>query len=428
MKKRTLLHDSKVFCMLPWTHLHIVPEGDVLPCCGVDLSQPIGSLRKNTLKEIWNGEEMRRIRRNMLSGKANKECERCYIAERAGSHTLRHKSNADYAHHFDWVEETAADGAVPYFRLPYFDVRFSNVCNFRCRTCCPSLSSGTYSDHGKIFGKAEHPKLLHPTENPEDLWQQLEPLLPHIEEIYFAGGEPLLMEEHYRILDFFLERGMQDVRIRYNTNFSLFQFKDWNVLEYWKKFKRVQIGASLDVAGPRAELIRKGQNWAKTEAMRAELARECPHVDFYLAVTVSALNAFDLTNFHRDWTEKAWIRPDGFVMSYLFTPEFMSTQVLPMEQKQELRALITEYQAELKRKYGKASDRLVANFQDVINFTEQADHADLLPRLQEIMGKYDQLRGDDSPGLFSYLYPATVAKHAAATIDSTTHTGMEAGL
>lgn len=404
MDRQKLLSESKTFCMLPWTHMHIVPEGDVLPCCGVDLSQPVGSLRKESLKDIWNGEDMRRIRRNMLSGKASKECERCYIAERAGSHTLRHKSNEDYRHHFDWVEQTNVNGSVPYFRMPYMDVRFSNVCNFRCRTCCPSLSSGTFSDHGKIFGPASHPKLLHPTDNIEDLWTQIEPLLPHIEEIYFAGGEPLLMDEHYRILDFFLEHGMQDVRIRYNTNFSLFQYRNWNVLDYWKQFKRVQIGASLDVMGSRGELLRKGQNWAKTVEMRKTLDRTCPHVDFYLAVTVSALNVFDLVDFHREWTKQGWIHPGGFVMSYLFTPEFMSTQVLTRSQKIELHRQLNQYCEDIRNQFGEKVTRLCANFQDVLNFTNAADHTELRPKLQDIMKKYDSLRDEESEQLFPYLF------------------------
>ncbi len=391
--------------MLPWTHMHVIPDGNVLPCCGVDLQKPVGSLKKQSLAEIWNNQGMRSIRKNMLSGRKSEACERCYMAESSGSHTLRKKSNADFSHHFDWVELTTEDGSLPYFKMPYFDVRFSNICNFRCRTCCPSLSSGTFADHNKIFGAANHPKVLRPTNDPQDLWEQLEPLLPHIEEIYFAGGEPLLMEEHYKILDYFLANDKRNIRIRYNTNFSTFTFRNWNVLDYWKKFERVEIGASLDAMGVRGELIRKGQSWEKTEAMRQQLSEECPHVKFYLAVTVSALNAFGLTKFHRTWADRKWIEPSGFVMSYLFTPEFMTLQVLDMEQKKYFRDEIENYSEEVFAKYGDQSERLRKKFQDVVDFTFAADHSELLPKLKDIMQKYDELRDENSNIVLPYLSP-----------------------
>ena len=53
-----------------------------------------------------------------------------------------------------------------------------------------------------------------------DMWEQLEPHLDHVEQIYFAGGEPLMMEEHYNILEELVRRKRFDVRLIYNTNFT----------------------------------------------------------------------------------------------------------------------------------------------------------------------------------------------------------------
>jgi organic radical activating enzyme len=72
-----------------------------------------------------------------------------------------------------------------------------------------------------------------------DMWEQLVPHLDYVEQIYFAGGEPLLMEEHYHILEE-LVRSRFDVRLIYNTNFTHTQSqRTFSVFEYWKQFDSV---------------------------------------------------------------------------------------------------------------------------------------------------------------------------------------------
>jgi sulfatase maturation enzyme AslB (radical SAM superfamily) len=85
------------------------------------------------------------------------------------------------------------------------------------------------------------------------MWEQMQEHIPYLEQIYFAGGEPLIMEEHYRILKELVKREMFNVKLIYNTNFSRLNLKDEDVLDYWKLFNNVSIGASLDAMGPRAE-------------------------------------------------------------------------------------------------------------------------------------------------------------------------------
>ena len=108
------------------------------------------------------------------------------------------------------------------------------------------------------------------------------PHIDYIEQIYFAGGEPLIMQEHYNILKELVKRERFDVKLIYNTNFNETMYKDLDVLEYWKLFDSVSIGASLDASGARAELMRKGSNWDKTVRNRIRMLTTCPNVDFYI--------------------------------------------------------------------------------------------------------------------------------------------------
>ena len=62
---RKLTH-SETFCMLPWMHMHAFPDGRVYPCCLADYWHPVGDLRKNTMREVWNQDGYKTMRSNML--------------------------------------------------------------------------------------------------------------------------------------------------------------------------------------------------------------------------------------------------------------------------------------------------------------------------------------------------------------------------
>ena len=46
--------------------------------------------------------------------------------------------------------------------MPYIDFRFSNLCNFKCRTCGPDLSSSWYEDHNKMWNGGAKNKIIRP--------------------------------------------------------------------------------------------------------------------------------------------------------------------------------------------------------------------------------------------------------------------------
>jgi radical SAM protein with 4Fe4S-binding SPASM domain len=80
MNKEKLLN-SKTFCMLPWIHMHIWPAGTTYPCCMAHPDGALGSTKHQTLKEIWNGEPMKKLRLDMINDNTNLMCRRCYELE-----------------------------------------------------------------------------------------------------------------------------------------------------------------------------------------------------------------------------------------------------------------------------------------------------------------------------------------------------------
>ena len=88
----------------------------------------------------------RYMEQRSLAGTETAACSRCYDVERHNTHTLRIHANETYAHHQLTVDSTQLNGTVDKVNLVYLDVRFSNICNLKCRTCGPQLSSGWYDD------------------------------------------------------------------------------------------------------------------------------------------------------------------------------------------------------------------------------------------------------------------------------------------
>ena len=336
------LTESKTFCMLPWTHMHAYPDGRVYPCCLADYWHPIGDLRKDSMETVWNQTGYKTIRINMLQDKPSAQCTKCYEQEEHGAFSMRNDSNRNYGHLIKEVDQTKEDGTHPEFKIRYWDVRFSNLCNFSCRSCGPIFSSNWYNDHVKLYGRKpdvlgrDMARVEFTTGNEDSMIEQMLPHIPHLEQVYFAGGEPLIMKEHYFLLEKLIELGKTDVRIQYNTNFSELRYKDKHVFEYWKHFKNVSVGASLDASGARAELMRKGTDWTQTLENRQRMKDEVPHVDFYVAATVSSMNVLHVLDFHKEWTDLGLIRAQDFNINICQGPEWYRVDIFPEWFKREV--------------------------------------------------------------------------------------------
>ena len=383
--------DNGVFCMMPWVHTHFWPNGNAYPCCLSDSSIVMGNANHSSISDIWNGQPMRDLRRNMLDGLPSKACARCYDLEQAGMQTLRQQSNIDYAHHAGTVDSTLPDGTVPQVNMAYLDVRFSNICNLRCRTCGPELSSGWYDDTLKLREGYDLPRIMN-INRTGDFWDQLLPLLDHTEEVYFAGGESLLTEEHYRILDHWIATGHTSVRIRYTTNFTVLDYKQRDLFELWRHFPDIKISASLDGSHARAEYLRKNMVWSAVVANRQRMIAELPHMQFHITPTVSLMNVWHLPDFQREWVELGLIGVDDIRINVLTRPEHSSTKVLPSWLKKPAELRIRAHMDWLCQRHA-AADTL-AQWQSVITFMTSGDDHRLVTDFLKHHSSIDSLRSE----------------------------------
>ena len=278
--------DSKVFCVLPWSHLCASVDGVWGRCC-VDASmyheqyyseraEPAFALnddalgcaprsryatanpgRTMTLTEAYNSDNMRRTRLAMLAGEPVSACSYCYEREAGGGESYRQKASRVLADEIDVSElaaATHADGSVAGFPI-YLDFRFGNSCNLKCIMCGYPVSSRWGLDRHPSWAPAH----IDPYRDDEALWLVLREHAPALRRIYFAGGEPFMQPGHFRLLEILLEeRAAGHVRLAYNSNLTILPT---GVLRKLAPFRSVEIGASCDGTTDLFERIRTGAKW-----------------------------------------------------------------------------------------------------------------------------------------------------------------------
>ena len=394
------LKNSKHFCMMPWTHMHLWPAGTTYPCCMSDPEFPIGNTQKQSLQEIWNGKELRNIRMNMLQDKPSKECRRCYELEENGMSTLRTGSIGNYAHHWDKVEATSDDGSAGDVNMAYMDIRFSNLCNLKCRSCGPQFSSSWFEDHKITHGDPGHPKILQVRDEMKSFMDELDPLLESVERVYWAGGEPLITKEHYNILDKWIAMGKRDVSMDYTTNFTQMYYKKKTAFDYWNKFENVRVAASLDANHARGEYLRKNMVWGEVVQNRRTMIEQCPHVYFELTPTVSVYNVLNLPDFHKEWIEEGLLEPSNIRINILLDPTYMRLSILPPWIKSKVAGRYAEHIAYLKQFDNIAG--VINDYESILNFMEK-DRTDEIKMVKFKTQRIDNLRQENLLDVFPEL-------------------------
>jgi molybdenum cofactor biosynthesis enzyme MoaA len=201
-------------------------NGKITPCCFID-----HSYGKN-IKEIGNDPFS-----DLRTGIAPSVCSKCTSVESFGGDSYRKSFNRI---------KTNARG------YQFIDIRNSNLCNIKCRTCCPENSSQWASEMGHEIS------IKH-----QDILEYKDYILSQsVHTIYYTGGEPFINSEHWNLLEELIELGYsKNVSLQYNTNLTTLKYKNKDMIELWKKFKHVSIMASIDAIGDKFNYIRSGADW-----------------------------------------------------------------------------------------------------------------------------------------------------------------------
>lgn len=339
--KQSIAQDT--FCSIPWLHLHATTTGEIAPCCISDPKLPLGDLKTQDLNDIINGQKMKTMRLNMLSNQPCSECVKCYDVESANMVSRRQLENQRWAHLQDTiVKNTNRDGSINSFAPTSVDLRLNNICNLKCRTCSGQYSNQLAVEEKKIFNNSINFNKTLTSDQRMRIFNKIIKVIDQTEVVYFAGGEPLIMREHYAILDRLISLGKTNLEIFYNTNFTNLTYKDKNVLDYWKQFSNIKIAASIDGHGKTLEYTRHGAIWELIQHNLQMLNEQCPHVNFTVTSTVSLLSAESIMELQQQWHTQGILNIDKFAIHPVLEP-YLNLQMLKSHHKTELSKKIKEH-------------------------------------------------------------------------------------
>lgn len=387
--------NHSIICAAPWTHLSLEPNSMLYTCCMATASPPLGKLDPkdpSCLEKVWNNDQLKDIRLKMLKGEKVSQCAPCYRLEGHGdiSHRLflNERFKAELPQLMQETTQTGEIESIPQF----FGLRFSNVCNFACRICDSNLSTSWYQDDEKL-GRA-HPKgPVKVFDNLEQIENFFRPVINSLTWVYFAGGEPLISQEHHAFLHFLKRNNKRDVHLLYNTNLSTLGEGSRDVLSFWQGFKKITINASLDAVKERAEYLRYGQDWIKTESLLKEIYSSDLPLQVIYAPVISLHNIFHLPEYILHLIDNFPIGPDHFVLDPLTTPNYFSVQVLPKELKHKAKKELQIFQKELILQFGiEGSASLTKQVSALIKFMESDDHSHLWSEFMVETKRVDDLR------------------------------------
>ncbi len=387
------------FCVAPFVHSCIWTDGRAIPCC-INQDVIFGDAKTENLEKIYSNdnETLRSFRQDLLNGKTPSSCYRCTNPERdLGAESYRMFLNQRYGHVLDNMT-IHPDGKVDHQKFAYYDVRFSNLCTLKCRMCDHINSSAIAAEENTHEGK-KNKVLTEPFENFEEFSKFFVKNIDSVENMYFCGGEPLILEYHYKLLQLLIDHGKTDVLLKYNSNCTSIRFRHHEITEYWKKFSNVCVGMSLDDTGPRGEFIRDGSKWDVIKNNLQQIRKECPHVWLEWTPTVQIMNVMTVPELHMELIRESLV--DAWYYIILTDPDYFSIQVLPAALKGKVSEIWEQHAIFLQRLHIPMAKLKSAT--EVINFMNLEDRTKLLPKFRDEIRKKDRIRNQSFVKVFPDL-------------------------
>lgn len=438
---------SKIFCILPWIHLSTRPNGHMRVCCTANASSAgptpdkkyggeVGIVKNDdgkpanfnhtNLTDAWNNTYMKTARTMMLNEEIPPSCQKCFKEESAGHHSKR-MWETEYWRKQGFTEEwatknTGEDGTISP-NIPYIDLRFGTKCNLKCIMCSPHDSSMWTPDWNKLFPKIENENLKDSMQwnnkgnydgasynwhlNNPKFWEQLYKQIPNIKQLYFAGGEALIIDAHYDLLEECIRKGYaKNIELRYNSNGIA--WRD-NLFELWDQFRRVRFHFSVDSIGDMNSYIRYPSEWNRIEEVFHILDNTSDKIEITTACAVQVLNIFYLPDFVKWKMQQGFKKinqwPFGAGMinyHFVYHPAHLNVKILPQWFKNKCEKKYEDFYPWLEDNWelsGAPSKEVflaapygINRMKGMISFMKSEDWSNRMPEFVEYIKIMDEIR------------------------------------
>jgi MoaA/NifB/PqqE/SkfB family radical SAM enzyme len=365
--------NNKSFCAVPFVSTMINTDTTIRYCCMVKgtlnkLKKPDNktfyTCKDDFIHDSWNSQDMRNIRKAMISGDKIEGCNVCYMQEENGRTSNRQHSINEWKWRLgetelnSRIQQAIDNDGIVYDEPVYLDLRLGNLCNLKCRMCNPWNSSQIFKEHSQIiendkeyaevwrktFGKFpvnimdDQPWFDH-----DIMWDQVISLIPKLKKVYMTGGEPTLIKNNFKFMQSCIDQGRKDILLFFNTNCTNI---NKNFLELIKQFDNVSINASMDGVGFVNEYIRAPSDWSQISSNIEALA-QLPNVHLGITPTVQVYNIFNLVEILR-WVEELSVKYSREIfIDFLINvhPHHLNINILPDHMRQQVLDDLLKYKS-----------------------------------------------------------------------------------
>jgi hypothetical protein len=445
--------NHKTLCPIPWISQSLRANGDIRVCCQAQHGPTGGTLKDNdgkvynartaNLKETRNSSLSKEIRKHMIEEKWHPECIRCQTENQAGMKSRQQYEQEIWINsgEYNWeflLSNTKADGTIDVNKIDcsFYDLRFGNLCNLKCRMCGPTDSSMWYEDQVKLWGpeyKDSHGRVnliknskgkyepevdVYNWHRSDHYWKQMNATISEIRKLYIVGGEPLMIDQHYEFLQKCVDQGhAHKIIVEYNTNLTNVPQRAWDI---WKNFKRINIGVSIDGVGDINHYMRYPSNFDKIHENLKKFATVEGNYKVWIAATINVFNALHFPEFLEwvilnkmpkvnddDWRPLITPHP-------LHSPKFLNMRMLPKFAKDAVHDKYESYKPKLldlirntnwsNTRKDSASKEVLKLLDQYSSYMYDKDFSDALPQFWQATRKLDKIRGHSIEHYIPELY------------------------
>ena len=329
---------NKSFCIMPWNNVSVDPDGSIKPCCiSKDyIKKPDGTkynLGYDKIEDFYNSSDYVNIREKMLKGEEVPGCIQCTQNESYGKESKRLITNNRY--HNDLIKTSA----IANTSIEYFDLRFGNLCNLKCRSCIPINSSQL--DKQAI----EHPELQKYYDNfgyNINEWYETETFqenvfsnLEKLNMLYITGGEPTLIKKNFELLEKLIAEGYsKNILLYINSNMTNDKSTFFDLIS---QFKEVVFFASIDGYKDVQEYLRYPSDWNQiSNNLENLVARNYTNVIIRVSPVIQITNIgniVDLFEYCEEFNRKAGHSIVDIFLNNLEYPDYLNVVNLPYDYK-----------------------------------------------------------------------------------------------
>jgi hypothetical protein len=411
MSEKDIMNKKKepFLCPMAWLATGVSAPGLLRLCCNSDEKSyitgqdgsPIEFLKQNSISEYYNNDFMKNIRLQMKSGEIPAACKRCAEIESHGIDSPRSHYLKKYGDSLDKViSEMSPDGTLTSLTIKYLDFALGGKCNLKCRMCIPEVSTAIardWNDLGLDFNSDHVTAAARAGNAPVDdkFDSFIRSFLPHLSEIQFTSGEPLLSAHHFFLLETAISCGLSSqISLVYFTNLTHLPA---GIEKLWAQFQRVSVFVSLDGTGTLNEYIRYPSKWSKITKnfdFLVQLKNENPHLNVYVNTVFQSYGILGLSDLIRFLIPYRATIPPIPALNYIGHPVFHDPSALPGEIKllalNRINEVLEEFRQELEPFH-----QIQSILRVHLDRTISVDRSDLLPQFVAFTHGLDRQRNQN---------------------------------